>query len=161
MHERESKRENGYSIARLHQALLPVLARHERGRTEERPPRTSIAFCAHKPGTAAFQPPKEWTAGKPSFRFMGSLHFLLTPNGTMNLVAAKVRRRIFGVRDSIRLVTSAATNRRFVGGCVGSYRVTRVVLSATGDNGAAFFQIARRLPDKKRFGIFSWSSTSG
>ena len=46
---------------------------------------------------------------------MGSLHFNLTRLGTMNLVAAEVRRRIFGARDSIRLVTSAATNRRVMG----------------------------------------------
>ena len=36
----------------------------------ERPPRTSFAPCAPESGTAAFQPPEEWTAGKPSFRFM-------------------------------------------------------------------------------------------
>ena len=49
------------------------------------------------------------------FRFMASLDFILTRIGPMNLVAAEVRRRIFSVRDSIRLVTSAATNRRFMG----------------------------------------------
>ena len=36
----------------------------------ERRLQTAIAHCAHEPGTAAFQPPEEWTAGKPSFRFM-------------------------------------------------------------------------------------------
>ena len=45
---------------------------------------------------------------------MGSLHFILTRIGTMNLVAAEVRRRILGMHDSVRLVTSAATNRRFI-----------------------------------------------
>ena len=48
--------------------------------------------------------------------FMGSLHFIVTRIGIMNLVAAEVRRRIFGVHKSFRLLTSAATNRRFMEG---------------------------------------------
>ena len=53
-----------------------------------------------EPGTAAFQPPKEWTAGKPSFRFRDSLHFILTRIGTMRQMAFDVSRQRFGVRRS-------------------------------------------------------------
>ena len=42
-------------------------------------PRTSIAHCAHEPGTAAFRPPEEWTAGKQSFRFMSRMQSLMHP----------------------------------------------------------------------------------
>ena len=65
-----------------------------------RTPRNSNTPFAVELGTAAFQPPKEWTAGKPSFRFMGSLHFILTRIGTMNQTARDVSRQRLGVRQS-------------------------------------------------------------
>ena len=53
----------------------------------------------------------------------------------MNLVAAEVRRRIFGAHDSVRLVTSAATKRRFMERCahlLPSLALALVLLAASG-----------------------------
>ena len=116
------------------------------------PPRTSIVPCAPEPGTAAFQPPKDGTAGKPSFRFMGrkgsqafTLPEMMIAMSILTLVLSGVlASHLFGVR--LLEITKAKLgasdeSRKALGKMISEVRTAKIIRIGSG-TASSFSEIA-------------------